>query len=141
MKVRHIILLCSAAALPQLATADLSVTNPAGLGQVKALLDFCIASDQRDAASFRAEWQSIVGEQKSLLAQIEQNSAYKQQYTEFTGELQKLPRGETAKICAVGAAAWNGAGVSDHGDHGKDDQDSKPKKGSDPDHKRGQSDR
>jgi hypothetical protein len=144
MRIRHIVLLCSAAAVPQLALADLSVTNPAGLGQMHALLDFCSQANPQNSASFQAEWKSIVGNQASLLAQLEQNSDYKQQYADLTSELLKLPKGETQTICAVSAAAWNGAVVSDHGDHGKDDQDSKPSKpnkGSDPARKPGQGDR
>lgn len=142
MKIRHILLLCSAAALPQLATADLAVTNPAGLGQVKALLDYCITSDPRDASAFKAQWQNIVGGQGSLLAQIEQNSAYQREYADLTGKLQKLPRGDSAKICSAGAAAWNATGAGGRQDHGKDDdRDAKPDKDSDRAHKPGQSDR
>jgi hypothetical protein len=141
VKIRQMLLLCSAAALPQLASADLAVTNPAGLGQVRAFLDFCITSDPQDAGSFKSQWQSIVGGQSRLLTEIERDPAYKQQYAGLTGELQKLPQGETVAICAVSAAAWNGSGGRDHGDHGKDDHDPKPNKGSDPAHKSGQSDR
>jgi len=144
MRVRHIVLLCSAIAVPQLALADLSVTNPAGLGQVHALLDFCSQANPQNSASFQAEWKSIVGNQASLLAQLEQNSAYKQQYADLTSELLKLPKGQTQTICAVSAAAWNGVVLSEHGDHGKDDRDlkpAKPDKGSEPGHKPGQADR
>ena len=144
MRICHIVLLCSAAAIPQLALADLSVTNPAGLGQMHALLDFCSQTNPQNSASFQAEWKSIVGNQASLLAQLEQNSAYKQQYADLMSELLKLPKGETQTICAVSAAAWNGAVVSEREDHGKDDRDlkpSKPDKGSEPDHKSGQADR
>jgi hypothetical protein len=141
MKIRHIILLCSAAALPQLASADLAVTNPAGLGQVRAFLDFCTGTDPQDASSFKSQWHSIVGGQSGLLAEIEKNPTYKQQYAELTGVLQKLPKDDTAAVCAVSAAAWKGTGGDDHGDHGKDDHDAKPNKGSDPAHKSGQSDR
>jgi hypothetical protein len=108
VKVHHILLLCVAAATPQLALADLAVTNPAGLGQVHALLDFCTQFDPRNSASFQAEWQSIIGDQSNLLAQIEQDPAYIQQYAAFTSELQKLPRGQSLTICAVSAAQWNG---------------------------------
>ena len=143
MKVRDIILLCSAAALPQLAMADLSVTNPAGLGQMRAFLDFCSQADPQYSASFKAEWQSIVGGQTSLLGKLEQSSAYKEQYAEFTSALQKLPPGEGQTICAVLTAVWNGGAVSGHenhgkDDHGKDDHGTKPNKGSDPPHKSGQ---
>jgi len=144
MRICHIVLLCSAAAIPQLALADLSVTNPAGLGQMHALLDFCSQTNPQNSASFQAEWKSIVGNQASLLAQLEQNSAYKQQYADLTSELLKLPKGETQTICAVSAAAWNGVVLSEHGEHGKDDRDSKPAKpdkGSEPGHKPGQADR
>jgi hypothetical protein len=147
VKIRHILILCSAAAMPQLAMADLSVTNPAGLGQMHALLDFCSQANPQNSASFQAEWKSIVGDQASLLAQLEQNSAYKQQYAAFTSELLKMPKGQTTAICAVSAAAWNGSAVRPDGYHGKDDRDStpskpsKPDKGSDPDHKPGHPDR
>jgi hypothetical protein len=138
MKFRHLLLLCSAAALPQLAAADLAVTNPAGLGQMHALLDFCSKSDPQNSASFQGEWQSIVGSQASLLAGLEQNSAYKQQYDDFTSELQRLPKGETHTVCAVSAAVWHGAGQRHDGDRGKDDQDHKnPDPGNDDqDHKK-----
>jgi hypothetical protein len=145
MRIRHIVLLCSAAAaVPQLALADLSVTNPAGLGQMHALLDFCSQTNPQNSAAFQAEWKSIVGNQASLLAQLEQNSAYKQQYADLTSELLKLPKGETQTICAVSAAAWNGTVLSEHGNHGKDDRDLKPSKasnGSEPGHKPGVADR
>jgi hypothetical protein len=130
--------------MPQLALADLSVTNPAGLGQVHALLDFCSQTNVQNSAAFQAEWKSIVGNQASLLAQLEQNSAYKQQYADLMSELLKLPKGETQTICAASVAAWNGAVLSNHGNLGKDDRDSKPSKpdkGSEPGHKPGQADR
>jgi hypothetical protein len=144
VKIRRILLLCSAAALPQLASADLSVTNPAGLGQMHALLDFCSQTNPQNSASFQAEWKSIVGNQASLLAQLEQNSAYQQQYADLTSELLKLPKGETQTLCAVSAAAWNGAVPSEHGDPGKDDRPlkgAKPGNGSELGHKPGQADR
>jgi hypothetical protein len=144
MRIRHIVLLCSAAAVPQLALADLSVTNPAGLGQMHAFLDFCSQTNPQNSTSFQAEWKSIVGNQASLLAQLEQNSSYKQQYADLTSELLKLPKVDTQAICAISAAAWNGVVASERGDHGKDNQDSKPSKpdkGSDPDHKPGHPDR
>ena len=126
MKVHRILLLlCVAAATPQLATADLAVTNPAGLGQVHALLDFCSRVDPQNSVSFNAEWQSIVGNQSSLLAQIEQNSVYKREYDAFTSELNKLPRGETSTICKVSAARWNAA----PGENGDDGRGKEPREG------------
>lgn len=126
MKVRHILLLCVAAATPQLATADLAVTNPAGLGQMHALLDVCTQFDPGNSASFTAEWQSIVGGQSDLLAQIEQDPAYQQQYAAFTSELQKLPRGETLTICTISAARWNAAAPGQKGREPREGPVSRP---------------
>ena len=111
MKIRHILLVCSAAAMPQLATADPAVTNPGDLGEMHALLDFCTQIDPQHSASFRAEWHSIAGGQ----SEIEQNSAYKQQYAALTSELVQLPRGVTQAVCTLTAAGWNGTAGRGHG--------------------------
>ena len=105
MKAFSILVLVSAAALPQLSSADIADTNPAGLGEVHALLDFCIRHDPRDSASFQAEWQSIVGNESGLLAKVEQNSVYQQKYAAFTSELEKLPPGETSRHSS--APTWH----------------------------------
>ena len=111
MKIGHILLLCSAAAMPQLASADQAVTNPGDLGEMHALLDFCTQIDPQSSASFRAEWQSIVGGQ----SRIEENSAYKQQYAALTSELANLPRNVTQAVCALTAAGWHGTAGRGHG--------------------------
>lgn len=105
--------------MPQLATADHAVTNPAELGQMHALVDFCTRIDPQNSASFRAEWHSLVGGQ----SQIEQNSDYKQQYAAVTSELAKLPSDVSHAICAYTAAWWNRTAGRDHGRDGDGSKD------------------
>lgn len=119
MKIRHILLVCSAAAMPQLATADHAVTNPGELGQMHALVDFCTRIDPQNSDSFRAEWHSIVGGQ----SQIEQNSAYKQQYAALTSQLAKLPWDVSQAICTLTAEWWNGTAGRGHGGDGDGSKD------------------
>lgn len=92
--------------MPQLAAADLAVTNPDGLGQMHAFLDFCIQVDPLNSTAFKGQWQSIVGGQNTLLAKIEQKPAYINEYAAFTRRLQKLPATETVNICKVTARLW-----------------------------------
>jgi hypothetical protein len=87
MKPNRILLLCSAIALPQLAMADVANTNPAGLGDVHALLAYCAKVDQPNAASFNAEWNNIVGGATAKqLDGVEDGAAYKQAYDGGAGE-------------------------------------------------------
>jgi hypothetical protein len=118
MKVSRILLLCSAVALPHMAMADLASTNPAGLGDVHALLDFCTKVDPKDAASFQAEWASIIGGASSKqVSGAEGGGAYQTAYDYLMGVLAKLPKGDVSRICTVSASAWKGNGESSDGDH------------------------
>jgi hypothetical protein len=127
MKPNHILLLCSAIALPQLAMADLASTNPAGLGDVHALLAYCAKVDPANAGSFNAQWNSIVGGATGKqLDSVEDGGAYKKGYDSLLAVLEKLPKQEAAAICKDTAAKWNAGGSEptggpDKGGHDKDD--------------------
>ena len=105
--------------MPQLATADHAVTNPGELGQMHALVDFCTRIDPQNSDSFRAEWHSIVGGQ----SQIEQNSAYKQQYAALTSQLAKLPWDVSQAICTLTAEWWKGTAGRGHAGDGDGSKD------------------
>jgi len=117
VKVIRTLILCGAVSLPQLALADLSQTNPSGLGIVHGMLEFCTRLDPGNTAAFDAQWQSIVGDtSKKALTGFEQNSEYRQGHDSITDTLSRLPKGEALKICAGTAALWLGAGK--HGTSG-----------------------
>ena len=110
VKVIRTLILCGAVSLPQLALADISQTNPSGLGIVRGLLQYCTRVDPGNTAAFEAQWQSIVGDtSKQALASAEQNSEFRQGHASITGTLEKLPKGDAMKICAGTAALWQGA--------------------------------
>ena len=107
MKALRVVLLCAAAALPQLAQADLSITDPAGLGVVRAYVNFCTTVDPQNAPAYRTEWLSIVSHSPhSLLVNLEANSNYWHGYNSTTVKLRKLPAATAVQECAAGAAQW-----------------------------------
>ena len=118
MKLSRILVLCSAVALPHLAMADLASTNPAGLGDVHALLDFCSRTDPKDASSFQAEWANILGGAAAAqVSSVEGGTPYKTAYDGLMGVLNKLPRGDATHICLASATAWKGGGESSDDSH------------------------
>jgi threonine synthase len=101
MKVSRILCLCAAAALPHLALAGDS-TNPAGLGIVDAVLDFCTHVDPHSAASFDALKVSVAHGDTALTTTAEYAKAYK-----LTSEaLAKIPKGDALKYCVAGASSY-----------------------------------
>jgi len=109
MKTGHLLVLCSVIALPQMAMADLASTNPAGLGDVHALLSYCADADPADADSFKAQWKSIVsGASEKALDGVEDGAAFKASYDTLKHILEKLPRPEVVSICRTTAMAWDG---------------------------------
>ena len=120
MKARHILLLCSLAAAPQLATADAADTSPESLGMVRAVLQFCMRADPQDLPTFNAEWRSIVeGTSAKALDGVEDKSAYKRGHDLVTDLLEKMPKSEAARTCAAGAAQWNGGAAPKRDDPAK----------------------
>jgi hypothetical protein len=131
VKAFRILLLCGAAALPQLAMAE--NPDPQALGMVNAILTFCAEVDPRDAQSFQAEWNSLgSGTTLGHPAGADSQKAFDM----ITAQLRLVARPTVAQNCAAGATQWNGkstagkdkdAGSAKDGkdsSHGKDGKDS-----------------
>jgi len=107
MRVKHIALLCSAVALPQLAMADPSA-DPQGLGTVHALLTYCTQVDPGDTPTFQAEWKRIAGgASDQQLGQLEQTAAYRQAFDLAIQALNQGSKQAWARACAGDASAWS----------------------------------
>jgi hypothetical protein len=116
MKGFRILLLCGAAALPQLAMAE-NPSSPA-LGMVNAILTFCAEVDPGNAQSFQAEWRSFAS--GTTLGHPAGGDSQKA-FDMITAELRLVARPTVAKNCAAGAKQWNGKST------GKDKDDPKDK--------------
>jgi len=107
MRINRILLVCSALALPQVAMAGAADINPKSLGIVHAILQFCSQVDSRNAGSFQAEWQSVVGRtSERKLDTLEEGGAYKQGYDMTMALLKGVSKQDAAASCATGAAQW-----------------------------------
>jgi hypothetical protein len=130
MKGIRIFLLCGAVALPQLAMAGVSDTNPEGLGIVRAILSYCAQVDPHDAATFQQEWSTVMGGATGKqIDAIEETSGYKQGADMTISLLNALAKSDGAAKCAAGAARWGKAettpGKGGDGDSKGGDGDSK----------------
>jgi hypothetical protein len=118
MKAFCIVLLCGAAALPQLAMAE--NPSPQALGMVNAILTFCAEVDPRNAQSFQAEWKSLAsGTTLGHPSGADSQKAFDM----IIAELRQVARPTVAQNCAAGATQWNGkstAGKDKDGDDSKD---------------------
>jgi hypothetical protein len=115
MKAFRILLLCGAAALPQLATA--ANPSPQALGMVNAILTFCTEVDPRNAQSFQAEWKSL-GSGTTLGHPAGGDS--QKAFDMITAELKLVTKPTVAQNCAAGATQWNGKSTAGK-DKDKDD--------------------
>jgi hypothetical protein len=117
MKAFRILLLCGAAALPQLAMAE--TPSPQALGMVNAILTICAEVDPRDAQLFQAEWKTF-GSETTLGHPASGDS--QTAFDMITAQLRLVDRPTVAQNCAAGAAQWNGKSTA-----GNDNDDSKDK--------------
>jgi hypothetical protein len=117
MKAFRIVLLCGAAALPQLAMA--ANPSPQALGMVNAILTFCAEVDPANAQSFQAEWKTFAS--GTTLGHPAGGDSQKA-FDMITTQLRLVARPTVAQNCAAGATQWNGNSTA-----GKDKDDSKDK--------------
>jgi len=118
MKAFRILLLCGAAALPQLAMAE--TPSPQALGMVNAILTFCSDVDPRNAPSFQAEWKSL-GSGTTLGHPASGDS--QKAFDTITAELRLIARPTVAQNCAAGATQWKGTAGNDKDDSKDKDKD------------------
>jgi len=95
-KVRRIIGVCLAAALPWQALAD--PPSDAGLGQVEAILTFCAKSDPKLAPRAHEGMEQLAGHAREA---ARKTPAYQQGFNTLTELLAKLTPAQVAAGCAV----------------------------------------
>jgi hypothetical protein len=124
MKGFRILLLCGAAALPQLAMAE--NPSPQALGMVNAILTFCAEVDPRNAQSFQAQWKTF-GSATTLGHPAGGDS--QKAFDMITAELRLIAKPTVAQNCAAGATQWSGKSTvgKDKDDSDKDRDNSKNK--------------
>ena len=116
-KLNRLVLVCSAAALPQLAMADQLASQQLGLDMVHhILIDYCAKVDPRDASAFRAIWQN-------LLSHVSDGDDYKPVF-EFSGASDP---GAPA-LCASLATGVSKKGPS-NGKEDRNEKEDRPKRG------------
>jgi hypothetical protein len=97
MKVKSVLLLCSVAALPQLATA--AQPSPEMLGIAQAVANFCSKVDPSDAATFQGIWKNIASMPATQLASVEANSSFKQAYQQANALLAQFSERDAEAGC------------------------------------------
>jgi len=103
MKLIKVLSLFGAAVVPHLAFADASL--PSGLGQTKAIYDYCSQINPADAATFGKMW-SYAAEGNTSLAPA---SGFRAIYDSTISKLKALPRSAMVSGCHGGASQWIGA--------------------------------
>ncbi len=101
MKLIKVLSLFGVAIVPQLALAD-AASLPSGLGQTKAIYDYCSQIDPADAATFGKMW-SYAAEGKTSLAPA---SGFRVIYDSTISKLKALPRSSMVSGCHGGASQW-----------------------------------
>jgi hypothetical protein len=122
MKGFRILLLCGAAALPQLAMA--ANPGPQALGMVNAILTFCAEVDPRNAQSFQAEWKTF-GSGTTLGHPAGGDS--QKAFDMIIAELRLVARPTAAQNCAAGEKQWDGKSTAGKDKDDNDRDDSKDK--------------
>jgi hypothetical protein len=108
MKLIKVLSLFGAAIVPQLALAN--AVLPSGLGQTKAIYDYCSKVDPADAATFGKMW-SNAAEGKTSLAPA---SGFQVIYDSTISKLKALPKSDIVSGCHGGASQWTRADVEAH---------------------------
>jgi hypothetical protein len=111
MKLMKVLSLSGAVLVPHLAFADTHLA--AGLGQTKAIYDYCSRIDPADAATFAKMWSYAAGGN----ANLPYASGFQAIYNSTLARLQALPKSRTASGCHGGATEW--AGVNGEVEAGK----------------------
>jgi len=97
-----VLLLFGVAFVPHLAFANAQL--PAGLGQTKAIYDYCSQIDPADTATFGKMWGYAAGGNTSLV----HAAGFQQIYDSTITRLKALPKSATASGCHGGASQWTG---------------------------------
>jgi hypothetical protein len=112
MKLIKVLSLFGAAIVPHLVFAQ--TTMPSGLGQTKAIYDFCSQIDPADAATFSQMWiYSTDG-----TAALTPASGFQAKYDATMSQLKALPRLSMVNGCHGGAVQWSTPPASDKRHHG-----------------------
>lgn len=115
MKPIRVLALLAVSIAPHWAFAA-DTTLPAGLGQTKAILDYCTQVDPADAAIFAQMWAVTSGNPKLQTA-----AGFQDNYNSVMATLKSLEGHDLSKGCQAGASDWRS-----HKPHGEKDDDKKP---------------
>jgi hypothetical protein len=100
MRVHRVLCLGLAMAVPQLALAELSVSN-AGLGQVEGILHFCAKADPASIKSDAAQSKLLTGKASPKeLTDARSSSEYLEAYSAINAELEAVEKARAAQVCA-----------------------------------------
>lgn len=100
MKLIKVLTLFGMAIVPHLAFAD--VVQPSGLGQTKAIYDYCSQIDPTDAATFGKMWIDAA----NGTAGMTPTSDFHTIYNATLSDLKALPRSTMVSGCHDGASQW-----------------------------------
>ena len=100
MKLIRVLTLFGVAIVPHLAFAD--VVQPSGLGQTKAIYDYCSQIDPTDAATFGKMWIDAANGTAGLTP----TSDFHTIYNATISNLKALPRSTMVSGCHGGASLW-----------------------------------
>jgi hypothetical protein len=100
MKLIRVLTLFGVAIVPHLAFAD--VVQPSGLGETKAIYDYCSQIDPADAATFGKMWIYAANGAAGLTPTSDFNTIY----NATISQLKALPRSTMVSGCHGGASQW-----------------------------------
>jgi hypothetical protein len=100
MKLIRVFSLFGMAIVPHLAFAE--TTPPAGLGQTKAIYDYCAQIDPAEAETFGRMWRYSAGPN----ARLTPGADFQGKYNSTMSELKALPTTTTLSGCHASALQW-----------------------------------
>jgi len=99
MKIRKMVCLCTVAALPALALAELPVNGQA-LGSVQGTVDFCAQLDPASAATYQGFPKLIVqGTAEEEVEKVRRSDEYKEAYASVSAQLKDIPKEQAIESC------------------------------------------
>jgi hypothetical protein len=101
MRIHRILCLAAAIVVPQLALANLPMTNDV-FGKTEGTLDFCAQKKPAAAAKYQERKKSLVrGVPDKEVEEARQTKEYRDGYDWVTAELAKMPKDQVAESCAA----------------------------------------
>jgi hypothetical protein len=99
MRIHRILCFVAAAAMAQLALAELPFSNDS-FGRLEGVLDFCGRADQESAAKYKERKEQMTKDvPKRELTEARGTKEYKEAYESVTGEFGKAPKDQAAAAC------------------------------------------